>query len=227
MPRVVFGDTWTWNGVTWTQLFPPVSPAARASSGGVVYDAASETVLMFGGAGDADGQYGAPVFGDTWEWNGTAKTWTQQFPASSPSPRGAPLAYDPIAKRAVLFGGNNGGGNCCSVFYGDTWTWDGLTWTQQSPAASPSARGSQMSYDEGVGQVVLFGGTAAPPQGLNDTWAWSGKTWKQLTATQTTGLWGAGMNFDGSSGGLLLFGGELTGDIVTGNTWLFVPVAVQ
>ena len=84
-----------------------------------------------------------------------------------------------------------------------------------------------MSYDEGVGQVVLFGGTAAPPQGLNDTWAWSGKTWKQLTATQTTGLWGAGMNFDGSSGGLLLFGGELTGDIVTGNTWLFVPVAVQ
>jgi hypothetical protein len=33
------------------------------------------------------------------------------------------------------------------------------------------------------------------------------------------------MDFDPLSGGLVLFGGELTGDIVTNNTWLFVPVA--
>jgi hypothetical protein len=84
-----------------------------------------------------------------------------------------------------------------------------------------------MTYYPSLGQVVLFGGTSDPPQGLNDTWAWNGKTWPQLKwANQPIGLWIASMDFDPSSGGLVLFGGELTGDIVTNNTWLFVPVAV-
>jgi hypothetical protein len=223
---VVFGDTWSWDGVTWKQLFPPASPPARAY-GSMVYDPATETVVLFGGGGNENGQYGFSVFGDTWEWNGTAKTWTQQFPASSPSPRATALAYDAITKKVVLFGGGNGGGNCCSVFYGDTWTWDGVTWTQQSPAISPSARTAQsMTYYTSLGRVVLFGGTSDPPQGLNDTWAWNGKTWTQLKAAQPTGLWIAAMDFNPSIDGLLLFGGELTGDIVTNNTWLLVPVPV-
>lgn len=224
---VVFGDTWTWDGVTWTQQFPPVSPPARSPNQAMVYDPATETVVLFGGYGNANDDYGAPVFGDTWEWDGRTKTWTQTFPSSSPSPRGTQLAYDAITKTIVLFGGDNGGGDCCRIYYNDTWTWDGVTWTQQSPSVSPSARsGPSMTYDVSLGQVVLFGGTSDPPQGLNDTWAWNGKTWKQLEATQPSGLWVAPMDFDPLSGGLVLFGGELTGDIVTNNTWLLVPVPV-
>ena len=81
-----------------------------------------------------------------------------------------------------------------------------------------------MAFDESIGQVVVFGGTSAPPQGFNDTWAWNGKTWKQLEATQPTGIWGDPMVYDPLTGGLVLFGGELTGDVVTNNTWLLVPV---
>jgi hypothetical protein len=222
----VFGDTWTWDGVTWTQQFPPVSPAARALDQAMVYDPATETVVLFGGGGADNGDYGGVAYGDTWEWNGRTKTWTQLFPSSSPSPRGAPLAYDPITKTVVLFGGANGGGDCCRVFYNDTWTWDGVNWTQQSPAISPPARTAQsMAYDASLGQVVVFGGTSGPPNALNDTWAWNGKTWTQLNLPDlpSTRYWSE-MDFDPLSDGLVLFGGELSGDIVTNQTWLLIPV---
>ncbi len=225
---VVFGDTWTWDGVTWTQQFPAVSPPARSALQSMAYNPATETVVLFGGGGDQNDDYGEPVFGDTWEWHGRTKTWTQRFPLSSPSPRVTQLAYDAITKTVVLFAGDNGGGDCCRIYDGDTWTWDGLNWTQQSPAVSPSARTApSMAYDARIGQVIVFGGTSDPPQGLNDTWAWDGKTWKQLSATQPTGLWIASMIFDPLSHGLVLFGGELTGDIVSNNTWLLVPVHSQ
>src|SRR5947208_1517520 len=54
-------------------------PPARAGMG-MAYDAGREEVVLFGGAG-ADGTH----LGDTWVWDGT--TWTQLFPATSPSAR--------------------------------------------------------------------------------------------------------------------------------------------
>lgn len=30
-------------------------------------------------------------------------------------------------KTVVLFGGDNGGGDCCNIYYNDTWAWNGLT----------------------------------------------------------------------------------------------------
>jgi hypothetical protein len=42
----------------------------------MAYDAATQTVVLFGGSGN-----GGVQFTDTWNWNGT--TWTQQFPASA------------------------------------------------------------------------------------------------------------------------------------------------
>jgi hypothetical protein len=210
-----YGDTWLWDGVTWTQQFPPVSPPARGPSPfGMVYDPTTETVLLFGGGGPSS------VFGDTWEWNGKTKTWTQLFPATSPSPRLTFLAYDPITKNVVLFGGENG------VYYGDTWTWNGATWTEQFPANSPSARTRQtIAYDPSLGQVVLFGGTTAPPSSLNDTWAWNGATWTQLSLPNAPSTrYVSSMDYDPLSDGLVLFGGETSGNNVTNQTWLLIPV---
>jgi len=224
-----FGDTWTWNGATWDQLSPPVSPPPRSpSTFGMVYDPATENVVLFGGIGMPNGDYGGTPFGDTWAWNGRTKTWTQMFPSSSPSPRQTTLAYDALHHNVVLFGGDNGGGDCCRIYYTDTWTWDGVNWTQQFPATSPSARTRQtMAYDATLGRVVVFGGTSGPPNALNDTWAWDGTTWQQLTLpNQPSARYVSSMDFDPLNGGLVLFGGELSGDIVTNETWLFVPVPV-
>ncbi len=225
-----FGDTWIWDGATWDQLSPAISPPPRSpSTFGMVYDPATETVVLFGGIGVSTGDYGGKPFGDTWVWDGRTKTWTQKFPASSPSARQTTLAYDAIGKTVVLFGGDNGGGDCCRIYYNDTWTWDGVNWSQQFPATSPTARTRQtMAYDAILGQVIVFGGTSGPPEALNDTWAWDGKTWKKLkVANQPSSRYVSSMDFDPLNGGLVLFGGELSGDIVTNETWLLVPVPVR
>jgi hypothetical protein len=59
------GDTWVWDGSNWTQLHPVTSPPARQNPD-MVYDAARQQIVLYGGY---DGQY----LSDTWTWNGT--TW--------------------------------------------------------------------------------------------------------------------------------------------------------
>ena len=79
-------------------------------------------------------------------------------------------------QRAVLFGGFDG-----TNYLADTWTWDGTTWTEQTPATSPPARaGATMEYFDG--QVVLFGGYNGTSY-LNDTWTWDGTTWTEQSGT--------------------------------------------
>ena len=57
---------------------------------------------------------------------------------------------DAATGTAVLFGGYG------TRAFGDTWTWDGTTWTQQAPAAHPSARSNAvMAYDAATGKILL------------------------------------------------------------------------
>ena len=65
------------------------------------------------------------------------------------------MAYDAATGTVVLFGGTNRHG-----LLGDTWTWNGTTWTEQTPATSPPARSqAMMAYDAATGTPVLFGGS--------------------------------------------------------------------
>jgi uncharacterized repeat protein (TIGR01451 family) len=68
-----------WNGSTWTKLSPPVSPPGRRfGTQGMVYDAATHSVVLFGGVSITSA---IVAFGDTWVWHGTTRTWTRQFPS--------------------------------------------------------------------------------------------------------------------------------------------------
>lgn len=210
-------DTWTWDGITWTQQFPSVSPSGRRFDGqGMAYDAVNGNTVFFGGIGP-----GGSVFGDTWTWNGLIKTWTRQLPASSPSPRRTMMAYDYSTKTVVLFGGDNGTSGCCN----DTWTWDGTTWTERFPASAPSPRGmAEMAYDANLGAVVLFGGAGSTPGSQsNQTWLWTGTNWKEIyPATVPTARWAAGMAYDPLDKGLLLFAGF--GTYTLDDSWVFTLV---
>ena len=85
-----------------------------------------------------------------------------------------------------------------------------------------------MAYDPTLGVIVASGGYNIPGEGLADQWAWNGATWTQLSLpTQPSARWDSGMEFDPLTGGLVLFGGETTGDNVTNQTWLLIPVAVR
>ncbi len=124
---------------------------------------------------------------------------------------------------SFLFGGSDEYGNDQN----DTWTWDGLNWTQQNPANPPAARdGGAMAYDPALGQVVLFGGEQNPqsPNYINDTWVWSGTTWTSVNFPNSPGARYAYNQFtyDAAQNQLILFGGSSTSTTFD-DTWAFGP----
>jgi hypothetical protein len=149
---------------TWAKQAPAAHPSSRFAAS-MAYDADTGTVVLYGGAGT-----GSPSknLGDTWTWDGT--TWTRQHPPTSPPVLNyASMAYDPGTGTVVMFGGAAGAfGSVTNA----TWTWDGTTWTLQSPAASPGARVyASMAYDAATSTSVLFGGFNDTTN-FTDTWTW-------------------------------------------------------
>jgi hypothetical protein len=191
----------------WTNQAPAAHPTARFDTS-MAYDAATSTVVLFGGRDSSNA-----IVGDTWTWDGT--TWTKQHPATSPPARidGA-MAYDAATGTVVLFGGFNGRNDLA-----DTWTWDGTTWTKQAPATSPPPRGhASMAYDAATGTVVLFGGEYSST--LADTWTWDGTTWtKQHPATSPPARIDAAMAYDAATSTVVLFGGDNSHGANLADTW--------
>ena len=201
------GDTWTFDGTTWTPLSPATSPAARYGAA-MGYDQATGQLILFGGQVTGTGRGG-----DTWDWNGT--TWTPLSPATSPPAReGASMAYDQATGQLILFGG------IANSELNDTWAWTGTTWTPLSPATSPPARGNAaMAYDPALGEIVLFGGQGYGPD-LSDTWTWNGTTWTEASPTTSPSTrWGPAMAYDPATGQLVLVGGDYDGPYR--DTWTY------
>jgi hypothetical protein len=101
----------------------------------------------------------------------------------------------------------------------DTWTWDGTTWTRESPAHQPPWRFfSPAAFDRQLGGVVLFGGSS-PNGDLNDVWAWTGSDWHPVrTAKPPAPRESSMLAVDEADGALLLFGGQARG-LVRAGTW--------
>ena len=163
-------DTWEWNGATWSERSPATRPAGR-NYASLAFDAARQTVVLFGGN---DGSYR----NDTWTWDGN--DWTERLPANRPPGRSrSPMAFDPARGRMVLFGGL--GPNGFNEPFSDTWEWDGGSWVQHA-VSGPSARfGHALAYDEARQQVVLLGGTFSTTT-LVDAWGWDGTSWTLLSS---------------------------------------------
>jgi hypothetical protein len=211
-------DTWEWDGRKWTELAPAASPPARANH---AMAALGNKVVLFGGDAAQIPGLPAPSLGDTWEWDGA--TWTQAAPLASPPAR-THHAMATLGNKVVLFGGTPTAWSFSTVppldmqvpaGEGDTWEWDGTTWTKAVPLTSPPARVKHAMATLG-NKVVLFGG-----EGLNgptnDTWEWDGTTWTKL-APQTSPP--ARMNHAMASLGdrIILVGGESANGGI-GDTW--------
>ena len=104
----------------------------------------------------------------------TGRCSNRWLAATLPARHGNLVAYDAARARVVLFGGVDDYGQ----FLGDTWEWDGQSWSEQFPAASPSARAARgMVYDAYRRRVVLVGGFSADFLISDDMWEWDGHTW--------------------------------------------------
>jgi hypothetical protein len=124
------------------------------------------------------------------------------------------MAFDAAHGQVVLFGGRTADGQTL----GDTWTWDGGSWTQQHPRQSPSARSdAHMGFDAAHGVVVMYGGSGGltryggysptssrPSDPAHETWTWDGSSWHQVVTGQRPDGQIAGLAYDEKRGQLLL-----------------------
>ena len=208
----VRGDTWRWKHGTW-RLMTSAGPGPRTFPT-MAYDSARGEIVLFGGNRVlfGDSTHTAVMLGDTWVLRGDA--WCART-ANGPPPRAeAAMAYDPLRRRTVLFGGRyESGGE--TIRLGDAWEWDGSSWIRVS-TDGPSARsGATMAYDPGRRAVVLFGGSGGP---RGDTWSWNGRAWASVPIPPAPGRFNAVMAWDPTAGRLVRFGGW-DGKARSSETW--------
>jgi predicted Ser/Thr protein kinase len=111
-------------------------------------------------------------------------------PRKAPSPRNnLALAYDPVAERVMLFGGNTrfpGNRLIQERMERDTWLWTGERWVhaETEPAPPPGIRHRLLTDFEGK-RVILTGGKieGAFPGDIGERdvpWQWDGMRWTKL-----------------------------------------------
>ncbi|HEY1692345.1 MAG TPA: hypothetical protein VGG39_09290 [Polyangiaceae bacterium] len=205
-------DTWTWDGASWTQIyfpdFPDSYPSARADTAAASLNG---TAVMFGGHGfDENGN--VVDLGDTWTWDGViGDAWALAStpPAASPPARSGASAAT-LGGAVILFGGSSSGSPL-----GDTWSWDGTSWTQVSTGGPPPRFHASMV---GLGtSILLFGGDSGAGE-LGDTWLWDGTSWTQQTGSGPPARAQAGAAAYKTSA--LVFGGTQASNPQS-DTWLW------
>ena len=121
------------------------------------------------------------------------------------------MAFDESTGQMVLFGGSVPIEGALGQSLDDTWVWDGVDWTELSPASSPSARAfAGFAYDPGSRQMVLFGGDSGTSTGeyLADTWSWDGADWTPSAASGPHGRILPAMATNVSTSTVMMFGGS-------------------
>jgi len=143
----VMGDTWLWNGTSWSQITSffntPATPASRFGAT-MAYDPVNQRTVLFGGV-DTNGN----VLSDTWLFGSvhfcfnifscaTLFKWTQLNFVAGSSPPGrhdASMGYAPST--GILL---TGGLSSTGVDLADTWVFNGAanTWAPLNVINSPT-----------------------------------------------------------------------------------------
>lgn len=209
-------ETWEWDGVEWIRVCDGTdmcaSPSPRTEHG-MAYDVQRKRVVLFGGSNGGE-------LGDTWEWNGAERAWTEIEPPNQPSPRRQhAMVYDSARGVVLLFGGYDGSPD------DETWVWNGIDWSQVclecvTGVDKPLPRGWHgLAYDSDKGVAVLFGGWDRGSQMFGDTWEWQGEAWRLTKENGPEPRIGPSMAYDVRERMSLLNGGEVVGGERLGDTW--------
>lgn len=213
------GDTWEWDGTSWTQMAPANTPSPRRWAA-MYYDLANARCILFGGNTAIGANTAASYSNETWSWDGT--NWTLLTPATSPSARARGFfSYDYTRNRAFYYGGRN------TAALGDTWSFDGSNWSQVTTNQGPGSGGIPglfaygFTYDPLRDRHVIYGGTRTGGV-LNFTWEFDGVgTWVSR-GTQVGGpaaRTGCSFQFVPGLATSVLWGGFQTAFL--GDTWTY------
>jgi hypothetical protein len=141
-PLIPAAEDWQWTGTGWTPVQDlPANAAARYFQTPPVSDTAAGEVV------------GLDYTGALWVSTNPADGWVEAPSAGAPAPRSEPaLAYDGATGQVVLFGGELlGSTSVAGEVVGDTWTWDGTTWTEREGSApTPTASSTPVPTTSGV-----------------------------------------------------------------------------
>jgi hypothetical protein len=194
------GETWTWNGSSWTRQDPPTSPPPGALARGLEFDGRSATSVL---VVERDTP-GATRF-ETWTWDGSS--WASHPGAATP-----PLRW----MAASPEGGVLGVGEPDPANRSTTWRWDGATWRRLVPPTEVRVEplSAMMAYDPGTNRTLLveteFLDVGGRPAG--GTWSWDGRSWTEHhTAPPVVAAFGVTAPLAALEGRLVLLGGSLGG----------------
>jgi hypothetical protein len=200
---VYTSDTWTYDGTSWNLVS---TNGPQRSDQAAAYDSRRQRVILFGGSVVWHGAYN-----ETWAWDGSQWTLVSN---TGPSPRMyAAMAYDATRDRMVLFGGQPAWNN--PSYAGDTWEWDGSSWTQAATTGPNGRSASLMVYDPVRQRVVLFGGYTGGASNYSDrvyyddTWEWDGVQWTKvhISGPSPSPRHGGAAFYDVNRGSIILVGG--------------------
>ena len=200
-------ETWESRGAAgWGRVPTTLQPSPRFGHA-MAYDAARRRTVLFGG------QNG---LGDTWEWDGV--TWLRKEPAVSPPARGFhTMIYDSRRERVILYGGLT---PARDRSLGDTWAWDGTTWTELTGSSPGTRHGHTMTYDPSRDRILVVGGERdfAPAIPVIDAWQFDGTAWT-IAAAPPSKRTAAASAYDAATQTIIVAGGIDT-DFAT-NTWIW------
>lgn len=197
------GQTWAWDGDAWSM----VAGNGPAEVSAMAFDEARGVVVAFGSYNRGRGE--------TWEWDG--ESWTLRSTGGPRYRTGTSMVYDPATGITMMFGGVHHTSED-SVFYNDTWAWNGSVWRQVS-ATGPSPRADHsMVLDSTTGFVLLHGGDMNGKMS-GEFWAWDGRVWHLLSlGAGPSPRVASAMIYDTTLHRARLFGGRDT-DVIHGDLW--------
>ncbi|HKV89627.1 MAG TPA: hypothetical protein VJQ43_00320, partial [Thermoplasmata archaeon] len=182
----VTNQTWSFQAGVWANLSANNTAAPFAVDfPNLVYDSLDEYVLLYDEVGILASN-GSETLQSTWSY--AAGIWTNltQTAGTPPALYGA-MAYDPLDKCVVYFGGYT----LANQLVNSTFTFAGGKWTNATGSVTGGAPGRMsygMAYDGALQRVVVYGGLVQAPivnlSGYsNATWGYSGGNWTLLSST--------------------------------------------
>lgn len=199
---------WSYNGTEWRQVAGSEGrPVIRNSC--MSYDRDADRIVTFGGRDDASTYQSLDT---TWTFEGG---WSQlSVPTPPTALRNAAIAYDPVRRRTVLFGGKDDStGPRADVFELTDSTWERID------ASGPGARdATSLVYNGDLQRLVLFGRS---PDTAEDLWEFSGTAWFQRAIdVAILPKYRASVAYDAARHTLVTFGGRDPSFVATGTTQL-------
>ncbi|HPM46758.1 MAG TPA: lectin-like protein [bacterium] len=195
-----FNDLAVWNGDKWKIIETEGQTPDKSENASMVYFEAKDQYVLFGGSKNIDMvQY---YYSQTWIWTGNY--WINTGKTGPKARDNGAMAYDPVRKKAVLFGGRDPYGTINPIDghkYADdgTWEWDGETWLN-IPVSGPDPSAGEMVYDLTSRKLIYYDGISG------STWSYDGLIWETL-ATGGQQLKNFNMVYDSLLNRTLIYGG--------------------